>query len=175
MITRVIEQDRCRTPLFTSQHRPIVTNQQSLVRSSALFKGLSDWEYQELLFHAHKRVFARSEPIFAQGQRVRNLLLLEAGGVKHTQVSSNGHEVPLRFCKRGDIVNVLTGSEECFHTCSAWATNSCVALVWDYGRVSAFLDKWPHVRENVSQILAAHLRELEERFREMATENVEDG
>jgi CRP-like cAMP-binding protein len=48
----------------------------------------------------------------------------------------------------------------------------CKALVWEYGRLQTLLAQYPQIRQNISKILAGRLRELEERFREVATENV---
>jgi len=48
----------------------------------------------------------------------------------------------------------------------------CTALVWDYARLQSLLDKYPQISNNISRILAGRLQELEERFREVATERV---
>jgi CRP-like cAMP-binding protein len=48
----------------------------------------------------------------------------------------------------------------------------CRALIWEYGRLQSFLAEYPQIRKNIGQILAKRLNELEERFREVATEKV---
>jgi CRP-like cAMP-binding protein len=48
----------------------------------------------------------------------------------------------------------------------------CNALVWEYQRLQALLTQYPQIRNNISGILAGRLQELEERFREVATEKV---
>jgi CRP-like cAMP-binding protein len=48
----------------------------------------------------------------------------------------------------------------------------CKALVWEYSRLQTLLAHHPRIRENISRILSGRLRELEERFREVATEKV---
>ena len=48
----------------------------------------------------------------------------------------------------------------------------CKALVWDYMRLQAMLLQYPQIGRNISRILAGRLKELEERFREIATEKV---
>ena len=45
-------------------------------------------------------------------------------------------------------------------------------MVWDYSRLQALLDQYPQIRTNINRILEGRLTELQERFREMATENV---
>ena len=51
---------------------------------------------------AKARTFARDELLFMQGQPVRNLVLIQSGSVKSTQISSGGNEVILWMNGSGD-------------------------------------------------------------------------
>jgi len=148
-----------------------LSEQLVLMCASALFTGLKEQDCKEIVSCARARTFARDELLFVQGQPVRSLILLQSGSVKHTQLSSGGNEVLLWISGRGDAVN-LEPESACGHTCSARAVERCRALVWDYNRLQALLIQHPLIRKNISQILAGRLHELEERFREMATERV---
>ncbi len=143
-----------------------------LMCASALFTGLSPRECQEIASCARARTFARDELLFAQGQPVHNLILLQTGSVKLTQLSPGGNEVLLWMTGSGDAVNVNADTSACSHTCSARAMEQCRALVWEYQRLQALLNQYPQIRKNISRILAGRLQELEERFREVATERV---
>jgi CRP-like cAMP-binding protein len=140
--------------------------------ASALFTGISQREIKEIASCARARTFARDELLFTQGQPVRNLILLETGSVKLTQLSSSGNEVLLWMSGSGEAVNVHAGLMACSHTCSARAMEQCRAMVWDYNRLQALLAQYPQIRQNISNILVGRLEELEERFREVATEKV---
>jgi CRP-like cAMP-binding protein len=48
----------------------------------------------------------------------------------------------------------------------------CRALTWEYSRLQNLLTEYPQIRANINQILTNRLNELEERFREVATEKV---
>jgi CRP-like cAMP-binding protein len=48
----------------------------------------------------------------------------------------------------------------------------CHALVWEYSRLQGLMEEYPQIRRNISQILSNRLNELQERFREVATEKV---
>jgi CRP-like cAMP-binding protein len=142
------------------------------MRASALFNGLSQPECSEIFSFARTRTFAPNEILFSQGQPVRNLIFLQSGSVKHTQVSENGSEVLLRMSGTGEAVNVQGEAPSCNHTCSARAMERCGALVWEYSKLQVLLTHYPQIRRNIGRILAARLQELEERFREVATEKV---
>ena len=171
-VTRMTVQERNADPRSASPAHLNIAERLFLISSSLLFAGLSERECLEIASCARTRMFARNELFFAQGQPVRELILLQSGSVKHTQVSSNGNEVLLRFSRTGDVVNLLVESAGYGHTCSACAMEPCKTLIWDFNRIHAFLMQCPQMRGNVSRILAAQLKELEERFREVATEKV---
>ena len=140
--------------------------------ASAIFAGLSPRELMEILSCARMRTFARDELLYTQGQTARSLIVLQSGSVKHTQLSSNGDEVLLRMSGNGEAVNLQTGPTGCNHTCSARAMEHCRAWVWEYNRLQELLERYPRLRANITQVLSSRLQELEERFREIATEKV---
>lgn len=143
-----------------------------LMCASALFTGLTQRECMEIASCARARTFARDELLFLQGQPVRNLVLLQTGSVKLSQISPGGNEVILWMNGSGDAVGVHAEAPGCSHTCSARAMEQCRALTWEYERLQRLLADYPQIRKNISQILSNRLNELEERFREVATEKV---
>jgi CRP-like cAMP-binding protein len=140
--------------------------------TSTLFAGLSKTEVAEIASCARMRVFARDELLYSQGQLVRSLIVLQSGTVKHTQLSSDGDEVLLRMTGTGEAVNLQADPAGCNHTCSARAIEQCRAWIWEHNRLQEMLDRYPQVRRNITKVLTSHLHELEERFREVATEKV---
>ncbi len=143
-----------------------------LMCASALFAGLTPKDCYEIAACGSVRNFARDEILFMQGQPIRNLVLLQTGSVKLTQTSSEGNEVILWMNGEGEAIGVHAESPNCNHTCSARAMEQCRALTWEYSRIQAVLAEHPQIRKNISQILSSNLQELEERFREVATERV---
>lgn len=140
--------------------------------ASALFAGLTEREMMEIASCARARNFARDELLFSQGERVQNLVLIQNGSVKVTQLSPNGDEVILWMGGQGDAVDVRFADKDCSHTCSARAIEKCRALTWEYSRLQKLLAEYPRIQQNINQILSGRLQELEERFREIATEKV---
>jgi CRP-like cAMP-binding protein len=155
-----------------SSANPNLAERLVLMCASALFSGLTPRDCREIAACARARTFAADELLLIQGQPARNLILLQSGSVKHTQLSSDGKEVLMWMSGSGDAINLQAELPSCNHTCSARAMEQCNALVWEYGRLQMLLARYPQIRENISRILAGRLRELEERFREVATERV---
>jgi len=144
-----------------------------LVSSSALFIGLSERECAEIISCGRVITYARNELLYAQGHPMRSLIFLKAGCVKHTQLSESGDEVLLWMSGSGEALNVQP-SDTTFrhHSCTARAMERCQTLVWEFARLEVSLHRYPQIRKNISQILASRIKELEERFREIATEKV---
>ena len=145
-----------------------------LMRASALFTGLSVQECEDIASRAHIRMFARNEFLFEQGQPIRNAVLIQSGSVKLFQLGAKGRGVGviLWINGSGEAICVPAESSDCNHTCSARAMEKCRALIWDYDSVQSLLVEYQQIRKNISQILSSRLSELEERFREVATEKV---
>jgi len=143
-----------------------------LMRASALFTGLSEEQCWEIASWARTRNFARDELLFMQGQPVHSLMLIQAGSVKLTQLGSNGNEVILWMNGEGDAVDERADGTPHTHSCSARAMEQCRALSWEYNRLQNLLMEYPQIRKNINLILSGRLRELEQRFRVVATEKV---
>ena len=144
----------------------------ALFCASALFSGLSNQECLQIAVGARQRTFARNESLFMKEQPVRHVLLVRSGSVKLTQLSTNGSEVILWLIGAGDVIGTLGLGAGGLHTCSARVVTDCTALVWDYARFESLLSNAPLIRRNLCLIMSARLAELEERFREIATEPV---
>jgi CRP-like cAMP-binding protein len=151
---------------------PTLSDRVVLMTGSPLFAGLTQAECRDIAMCGRSRVFARDELLFMQGQPIRSLVLIEAGSVKLTQLSPGGSEVILWMNGKGEAVGVQADSASGSHTCSARAMEKCKALVWEYSRLQSVLTEHPQIRKNINQILSNRLQELEERFREIATERV---
>ena len=149
----------------------VLEERASLLSASQLCTGLSQEEIHKVAAAARPKAFARDESIFLQGQPSRCLILVRTGSVKITQISSSGNEVILWMYGRGNVLGVLSEASAS-HPSSARAMEPTTALIWDCATLQNLMDTCPRIRQNLSQVLMTRLHELEERFREVATEKV---
>ena len=150
----------------------VLEERASLLNTSPLCSGLSRDEVLKIASCARPKAFARDESLFMQGQPARCLVLIRTGAVKITQISSNGNEVILWMYGRGNVLGVLSDPNGDYHPSSARAMEPTTALIWDSATLQSLMEKCPQIRQNLSQVLMNRLHELEERFREVATEKV---
>src|SRR6202012_780175 len=116
--------------------------------------------------------YSRDNLIYEQDQPVRRVVLILHGCVKLTQISSDGSEVILWLRGSLDAIGIFDIPARITHSCSARAIVDSRAISWDWKRLDQTPSS-PHIRNNIGHIVSERLGELEERFREVATENVE--
>lgn len=146
-------------------------HKEAFVRHSPLFSDLSAMECREIVSAAHEKLFARRQPIFREGDPVRQVTVLTAGGAKLVHFGQNGTEVILSVRGPGEVVALGLRPQD--HYCStAQALAASHALVWDVAVFETFSQRFPQLRRNITHILCQQLRELEERYCEISTEKV---
>ncbi|HYL13631.1 MAG TPA: Crp/Fnr family transcriptional regulator [Terriglobales bacterium] len=144
----------------------------SCIQQAQLFRGLSLAECAEVASAAQERCFSRGQTIFREGDAMRSVLVLVAGRVKLTQLSRLGSEIIFRVGETGGVLDGLGLSANSVRRLTAVALGQCRVLAWDARSFAALEGRFPAVRRNAVAILAERLRALEERFLELATEQV---
>lgn len=151
------------------------THRGTLVEHCPLFSGILPCEYAGICTSARIKDFTRGEMLYMEGEAVQQVILLTAGVVKITQLGPSGTEAILRLGVPGDILDAVSLFSAGRHCATAQAFRMCQALVWDAPAFRAVADRFPVLYQNMVQVLGDHLLELEERFREVATERVGPG
>jgi len=156
-------------PLTTASN---IAGRIDLISSSPLFADLQLQAIEKIARLARPKTIARDELLLMQGQPIRLVALIRTGSMKISQLAPNGNEVILWIYGTGSVIGTLTDPISCCYSSSARALEQSTALVWDFAVIQALMLEYPQVRKNAGQILAQRLDELEERFREVATEKV---
>jgi CRP/FNR family transcriptional regulator, nitrogen oxide reductase regulator len=148
------------------------TEKSRAIAKFALFAEVGSSDCDAIISSAREKRFARRETIFSEGDPVRYVIMLISGLVKVIQTGPNGNEVILRLNGGGEIVGSFRTSSAYIHCSTAQAVQPCVALIWDALVFERLLAKFPLFRRNTALALDDRLREMEERFRGVATEKV---
>ena|ERR1700730_18505964 len=139
---------------------------------SPLFSGILPEDCMRILGAARVKEFTRGDRLCIEGDSVQQILVLTSGFAKVTQLGLSGAEVILKFSVPGDVIGALEVFSNGRHCTTAQAFRLCRALVWDAPAFKAVVEHFPVLHENMVRILVPYLLELEERFREVATERV---
>jgi CRP-like cAMP-binding protein len=137
-----------------------------------LFAGILPGDYARIAAAARVKTFARGEMLYLEGEPVRQVILLTSGFAKLTHNGLSGMEVILRIGVSGDVLGATGLFSTRGHCSTAQAFRGCRALVWEASAFNILVERFPVLHQNMARILGADLLELEERFREVATEKV---
>jgi CRP-like cAMP-binding protein len=148
------------------------TRRLSLMLNSALFAGVNREECSHIALSATKRVVLRNENLFLQGHPIRSVSLIEKGIVKLSRFAPNGTEGVLWVHGEGDALGVTPSPFESRHSCTARVIETCTVLSWEYGPFQQLMMEYPQIDLNIHAIVQSRLKDLEERYCEIAMENV---
>jgi CRP/FNR family transcriptional regulator, nitrogen oxide reductase regulator len=156
------------------QPRPVTPSPQHLAWAEQipLLRGLSLADHEAVLAEAHERSFPGGHAIFREGDAVRMVVVLVSGQVKMTQQSPSGEEIILSVKGGGKVVGTLGFPAGNKHFLTARTLDPCVVLAWDVRIFEKLEEQFAGLRRNAMYILAEGLKTIEERFLELATEQV---
>ena len=146
---------------------------QEHLRRAPVFWDLGETGLAGVAGAARCRSLERGTFFFHEGDPATMLYLLLEGRVRLTQVSAEGQQVLLRLVSAGDPfgwIGSLGGSR---YPSSAEAADDCVALAWDHETMASLMERHPQLALAALKMLAGQVQELQERYRELATERVE--
>lgn len=149
-----------------------VHGQDVAVQKSKLFSGMLPQDCRGVCVVARVRSYARGETLFMEGDPIQQIFVIKSGFVKITQLGPSGMQAILRLGVPGEMVDSLSLFSAGRHLTTAQAIRKCQTLIWDVTAFRAMVEGCPVLHKNVIQILGSYAMELEERFREVATERV---
>lgn len=139
-----------------------------------IFQDLNHDALREIERAARRRHVDAGEVFFQQDDPALELFALERGQVKVFQVSIDGERVTLQLLHPGTVFGGLAAlGSQIRYPVSAEAVEDCDVLVWDGRDMGEFMERHPRIALNLMNLLVNHVVELQDRYRELATEQVE--
>jgi CRP-like cAMP-binding protein len=138
-----------------------------------LFEGLQPTTLHDVAQAAQQRELDAGKFFFRQGSKADIVYVLHLGRVKLTQSTPEGSQVLLRFVSPGEMFGPMAVFEAQPYPVSAQAVRWCQAFAWNGKTLAALMEACPRLALNALRDLSARLQDLQERYRELATERVE--
>ena len=142
-----------------------------IVARAPIFDGLSKADQIQVALCGSRRFFARKQRLCGEVEAAESLFVLESGCIKLEKLRPSGSTVILWIRGAGDSVGPLALPRPEDFTSSVRVVVEGTAIEWDWTALNR-LRASQKIQQNVSQILAREVKELEERFCEIATGNV---
>jgi CRP-like cAMP-binding protein len=144
-----------------------------LLGSIDLFSELETEQIERVAQAARQRRLGREAYLYYQGDPADHLFVLLEGRLKLTQVTPDGHQILLRHIGPGEafaIPAILGGFE---YPTSAQAVEDSLLLSWDRQSMRDLMRGAPALALRALDVVASHVREFQDRIRELSTERVE--
>lgn len=145
----------------------------SVLASSPLVEGLDETAKTELLAAAVEKRVPRGRLLFRQGDPAEVMYVVLEGTFKLTQEDHHGHEALVRFLKPGAVMAAVALVPGHGYPVTARAMEPAAVALWHQGELVRLCRRYPALHFQVTAQIAAHMREMQERFLELASERVE--
>ena len=144
------------------------------LRRVSVFKDATD---EDLKLFAEKgvlRSIEEGEFFFFQGDPARYLYVLVKGRAKLLQTSPAGQQVNLRTLSEWQMFGALGAvRENALYPATAQALEPSTALAIESDFLKEMLQTRPQLSINLMHLMTGYIMEMQERYRELATERVE--
>ena len=110
---------------------------------------------------------------FHQGEPATSFFVLIDGRTRLSLIADDGRQVIFHYLRPGDAMGVVVALANGHYPVSAEAMTNAVALGWDRQTAVRLMEKYPRLAINSMELVAERFWELQNRYRELATERVE--
>lgn len=145
----------------------------SILRQSPFFRGLETAEFQAVYQHGREKQFALNSYFFHQGEPADRFYILLHGRARLTQLTPEGHQIIVHIAGPGDGLGIIVVLSHMPYPVSAEAAEDCRAMGWDAQTTTQLMLQYPRLALNGLHLVAHRFAELQDRYRELATERVE--
>jgi CRP-like cAMP-binding protein len=145
-----------------------------ILRRSELFARVGPDTMERVLASSISRAVEEDGYFFFQGDPATHVYVLLAGRVKLLQVTPAGQQVIMRVLIPGEaFAPIALLKPRAGYPVSAQAVEDSTALAWEAPNLRALAQKDAVISLNAAQVISGYMTEVQDRYRELATEKVE--
>jgi CRP-like cAMP-binding protein len=139
-----------------------------------VFKDATDEDLKLLVQKGILRSIEEGEFFFFQGDPATYFYVLVTGRAKLLQTNPAGQQVNLRTINEWQMFGALGAvRENAEYPATAQALEPSTALAIESSFLKELMQTRPHLSQNLMQLMTGYIMEMQERYRELATEKVE--
>lgn len=144
------------------------------LRQVIVFQNATDEDLNQIIQNSITRSIEESEFFFFQGDPANYLYVLTSGQIKLLQTNPTGQQVNLRTIYPWQMFGAL-GSvrEQADYPASAQALENSSALAIKSTYLHEMMETRPYLSFDLMKLMTSYIQEMQARYRELATERVE--
>lgn len=147
---------------------------ENVIRRVAVFKAASDEDVRAIAGLGIERAVEEGGFFFLQGDPAGYLYIMLSGRAKLCQIGLDGQQVNLRTLIPGQLFGAIGAVQPgAAYPACAQALEDSVAIAIESAAFGRLLEARPHLSFGLMKLMTGYIQEMQERYREMATERVE--
>jgi CRP-like cAMP-binding protein len=145
------------------------------LRQVIVFQNATDDDLEQIMQNSLTRSVEEGEFFFFQGDVARYLYVLTRGQVKLLQTNPSGQQVNLRTIYPWQMFGALGAvrGAEATYPANAQALESSTALAIESLFMKEMMGTRPYLAFDLMKLMTSYIQEMQARYRELATERVE--
>jgi CRP-like cAMP-binding protein len=144
------------------------------LRQVLVFENATDDDLDQILQHSIRRSIEQGGFFFFQGDAADFLYVLISGQVKLLQTNPAGHQVNLRTIQPWQMFGALGAvRDEATYPAAAQALEDSEALAIRGLFLREMMATRPYLSADLMKLMTLYIQEMQSRYRELATERVE--
>jgi CRP-like cAMP-binding protein len=138
-----------------------------------LFKGLDVDGLTAVSQSAKIRTAKAGEFFFYEKEPAETFFIMRSGTARLLQTTPEGKQVIIHLCTPGHAMAIVATLANSLNPASAEAIKDCTAYVWDKTTIRQLMNAYPIIAINGIDMLAKRFCKMQDRYRELVTERVE--
>ena len=138
-----------------------------------LFNCLSRNEYDDFCREGRSIHLTPGEFLFHQGEQVRSCFVVRSGQLKLTKINEEGKEVIYRFLGCGEVTGAVTVLKDALYPVTAEAVGKVKLTGWGKEALLSLMRSYPDVAINLLAVVFERMDDIQKRYLELCTEQVE--
>jgi len=142
------------------------------LHESEIFKGLAGKQYLDIIKRGRSIKLQSKNILFHQGDPAINCFLVKRGRLKLTKLNEQGREVILRYIGAGEVTAAIVVLENRDYPVTAESVVDTDVIVWDRPTMTQLFHRYPDLSINMLNITLKRLDNVQNRYLEVCTEQV---
>lgn len=159
--------------MAASPSRTLDAADRAQIQRAPIFRALEPAALEALCAAARKVSARKGQALLRQGDRAEAAFLALSGRLKVLEAGPDGREVVLRLEGPGALLGLIAALGVERYPITAEVIEPCTAARWSGKELEAVMRQHPAIALGALPMVLARLRELQDQYRELATERVE--
>lgn len=143
------------------------------INESSVFNGLTSEQLAELLKNGRHTNLHPKSILFHQSDPATNCYMVNRGRLKLTKLNEQGKEVIVRYINAGELTAAVAVLKNSKYPVTAQSIENTEVVGWDKPTMMQMMRQYPDIAINLLGILLERLDDVQNRYLELCTENVQ--